>query len=141
MSYSHARRIVYKKTQNQDGNKQPKMNSPNTHRKPVLLYCSRPTQTQEDSETESELSDFPPCKIGNSAPLISRSWTPPSHSRYLQGAMSGSESQQQPTTQSSEKGTHSKPRRGLGQTNMVNTLSWHTKVYFSLILACKNING
>ena len=70
------------------------MNQSNTHRKPILLYCSRPTQTHDD-DSESNASDFPPCRVGNSPPLISRSpaliptHSPaliPTHSRYLRAA-------------------------------------------------------
>lgn len=62
------------------------MNQSNTHRKPILLYCSRPTQTYDD-DSESNASDFPPCRVGNSPPLISRSPALiPTHSRYLRAA-------------------------------------------------------
>ena len=61
--------------------KQLKM-SLNAHRKPIPLYCSRPTQTQNDSEAEE--SDFPPCLVGNCTPIMSRSPAAvPSRSRYL----------------------------------------------------------
>jgi hypothetical protein len=61
------------------------MNDSNTPRKYVLLYCDQGTQTQDDSEPDSDDSEFPPCLIGNSAPLISRSPIPVSSSRYLRG--------------------------------------------------------
>ena len=122
------------------------MNHPNTHRKPILLYCSRQTQTQEDSDyglsdselsdselSDSEFSDFPPCRKfkenNHNPPLMASCFSAaaPSHSHYFQAATSGSKSQRQLTTSSE---SQSQPnRRGLGQKNVVNTLlPVHTKV-------------
>lgn len=92
------------------------MNSSNTRRdrKPITLYCSQPTQTQEselevkDSEGEDSDSDFPPCRIGKSPPLMSRSPFVPSN-RYHQSA-SGHDS-------------NSPPNMGLGQRNILNTVN------------------
>ena len=89
---------------------QPKMNRTNTHqRKPILLYCSRATQTQDDSEAED--SDFPPCRVGNLPPLISHyspvtHWAFSSHSRHPQAAAS-TILQQQLTLSSDSEEKHS----------------------------------
>ena len=97
------------------------MNSSNSRqRKPILLYCSTPTQTHDSdspashpilSEAELEGSDsdiyyFPPCRIGTSPPLISRSPGFRS-SRYRRSAS----------------GSKSPPKMGLGQTNILNTVT------------------
>jgi hypothetical protein len=118
----------------------PKMNHSNTHRKPILLYCSQATQTRDDSELEAEDSDFPPCCVGNCPPLISHysPVTVPSHSRYPPAAASGT---RQLTISSEEEPSQSQHRQhtGLGQTNIVNivdataTVS-HTKVI--LYISC-----
>lgn len=123
---------------------QPKMNRTNTHqRKPILLYCSRATQTQDDSEAEDSDSDFPPCRVGNLPPLISH-YSPvtrqafPSHSRRPQAAAStilqqqltiSSDSEEKP----SQSQPHRRPNTGLGRTNIVNIVDAtvmvsHTKV-------------
>lgn len=104
---------------------QPKMKRSITHRKPILLYCSQATQTHDDSEAED--SDFPPCREGNSPPLISR-YSPvqaiPSRSRYPRAAASGI----QPTTSSKgpeeppQSRRRQKPNAGLGQANVVNVV-------------------
>lgn len=117
-----------------------KMNLSNTHWKPILLYCSRPTQTHDNSESED--SDFPPCwvGVGNSPPLISRSPLPvPRRSCYLQAA----ENSPQQLATSSEDKPHQSQRRGqlnkgvkeLGQTNVINTVDAVLKVFInSLVL-------
>lgn len=79
------------------------MKRSNTHRKAILLYCSQATQTQDDSEAELD-SDFPPCVEGNHPPLISCHSPEPQLWRRRQ------------------------PKKGLGQTNVVNTVDAHTKV-------------
>ena len=115
------------------------MNNSNTHRKPILLYCSQPTQTHDDSESED--SDFPSCRIGNDPPLISRSPLPiPTHSRYLPAGS-------QQLTTLGEKEPHQsqrcgQPNNGLGQTNIINTLDATLKVLiFSLVqVAMLNVN-
>ena len=121
----------------------PKMNRSNTHRKPILLYCSQATQTEDDSVTldsvteddsEAEDSDFPPCRVGNLPPLIISHYSPviaPSHSCHPRAAMRGI--QQQRLTISSEEAHHRQPNTGLGQSNIVNTVDatatvLHTKV-------------
>lgn len=103
-----------------------KMDRSKTHRKPIVLYCSRTTQTQDNSEAEDPESDFPPCRVGNSPPLISRSpVTVPSRSRYYPRAASGV--LQQPSSEDEPSNT------GLGRTNIVNIIdvtatTSHTKV-------------
>jgi len=102
---------------------QHKMKRSITHRKPILLYCSQATQTQDDSEAED--SDFPPCREGNCPPLISESHCSPvtvlSRLRHPQAAADGS---QQLTISSDEERPQSwrrqKPNTGLGQANVVN---------------------
>jgi hypothetical protein len=117
--------------------KQPNMNRSNTHRKPILLYCSQATQTQDDSEAGD--SDFPPCRVGNCPPLISSRYSPvtvPSHSRHPRAAAS-SILQRQLSISSEEEPSqtqrHRKLNTGLGRSNIVNTVDAtatvsHTKV-------------
>jgi hypothetical protein len=104
------------------------------HHKPIVLYCSRPTQTRDDSKADSEESDFPPCLEGNCTPIMSRSSpTVPSH--YLPAATSGS---QQQLTTSGGKEPQSQHRRlpnpGLGQTNVVNTLATATALNTKVVI-------
>lgn len=89
-------------------------------REPILLYCSRTTQTQEDSEHEfdSDDSEFPPCRIGNLPPL--RNTEHGTLARYLREAAIAD--QQPPTTLRSPHYRQSNTANsGLGQTNIVNT--------------------
>lgn len=95
-----------------------------THREPILLYCNRPTQTNDVDDFETEISevedsDFPPCKIGNSPPLFLRS---PSYHRYPRKLEAASSSESQPPQSQRRR----QPDAGLGQINLVNTV--HTKV-------------
>jgi hypothetical protein len=116
-----------------DMSEQLKMSS-NTHpRKPITLYCSRPTQTQDDSEAEE--SDFPPFLEGSLSPIMSRPSPVRPRSRYLPAATSGS--QQQLTisgaTGSGKEQHRRLPNAGLGQTNVVNTVTTaNTKVSNSI---------
>jgi hypothetical protein len=114
---------------------QSKMNRSNAHRKPIPLFCSQSTQTQ-DSEysSETEDSDFPPCRVGNSPPLISRSpLPPPPRSRYFRAAANGI-SEEEPSHHGGQSQRCQKPNTGLGKTNIVNivdvttTTVLHTKV-------------
>ena len=95
-----------------------KMNRSNAHHKPIPLFCSQSTQTQDSADSsETEDSDFPPCRIGNSPPLNSRSPLPPRpRSRYFRPAASGvSEEDHGGQSQRCQK-----PSTGLGKTNIVN---------------------
>jgi len=127
------------KTWSQDNvSEQLKMSS-NAHRKPIILYCSRPTQTQDDSEADSEESDFPPCLEGNCTPIMSRSSPAAVPSRYLPAATSGS---QQQLTISGEKEPQSEsqhrrlpnPGPGLGQMNVVNTTASATALNSKVVI-------
>ena len=114
------------------------MNSSNTQRKFVTLYCDRWTQTQptqDDSDTEDSVdSEFPPCRIGNDPPLFPRahSFQPvaqatPSQSCHLQAATSGiqrqitiiSSDEESPQSHLCRRPTRSK---GLGLINIANTV-------------------
>jgi hypothetical protein len=97
-----------------------KMNSSN--RKPIILYCSKPTQTQDSETEDSDHSDFPPCRIGNCPPLSPP--PPPRKSRYYRQSASRSKSP---------------PSMGLGQTNILNTVNkaatnLHTNLKVGLLL-------
>ena len=104
---------------------QSKMNRPNAHRKPIPLFCDKSTQTQDSDESDSsetEDSDFPPCRVGNSAPLISRSpLPPPPRSRYFRAAAS-SVSEEKPYHHGGQSQRCQKPNTGLGRTNIINTV-------------------
>jgi hypothetical protein len=101
--------------------------SSNIHRKPIILYCSQPTQTQNDSEAEeSDDSDFPPCLVGNLTPIMSRPSPVRPRSRYLPAATSCSQ-QQLTISGVSEKEHRRLPNTGLGHKNVVNTTG-NTKV-------------
>ena len=94
-----------------------KMNRSNAHREPIPLFCSKSTQTQDLDSSETEDSDFPPCRVGNSPPLNSRSpLPPPRRSRYLRAATS----EEEPSHCGSQSQHCQKPNTGLGQTNIVN---------------------
>lgn len=111
------------------------MKRPNTCRK---LYCSRSTQTYDNSDDESEDSDFPPCLEGKSPPLMSRSPVPTHSSRYLRAPAANSSQHQ--LTISSEKKPHQSSQRhrqlntGLGQTNIINTVDATTKVFLHYLV-------
>jgi hypothetical protein len=110
------------------------MNQSKTHRKPVVLYCSQPTQTQPEDDSKSEVasedSDFPPCLEGNLQPLISSSSYSPhwqavaTISRYPRAAasVSGHGSQRQLTENDAQLQRHGKPNTGLRETNIINTV-------------------
>ena len=114
---------------------QSKMNRSKAHRKPITLFCSQSTQTQ-DSEDSSEIedADFPRCRVGNSPPLISRSpLPPPPRSRYFRAAASAIS--EEPSHHGGQSQRCQKPKTGLGETNIVNivddvtaTTVLHTKV-------------
>jgi hypothetical protein len=87
-SYSTAAAAPADIKSHDDMSEQLKMSS-NTHpRKPITLYCSRPTQTQGDSEAEE--SDFPQ---GSLSPIMSRPSPVRPRSHYLPAATSGSQQQ------------------------------------------------
>ena len=132
------------------------MNRFNTHRRdhklePILLYCSQATQTEADSESkadsesETEDSDFPPCRVGNSPPLIPNysPATAPSRSCYPQAAAS-TLLQHQPTIivssedEISPSQHHQQPKTGLARTNIIvdvtTTVLHTTKVIISYFL-------
>jgi hypothetical protein len=101
-----------------------KMKRSNTHRKFTTLYCDQSTQTQEGQDnSETEDSDFGPCLIGNSLPIMLRPSPVVLPSRYQAAARS----QQQPiivisSEESEEPPQCRQPNPGLGQTNIVNTV-------------------
>jgi hypothetical protein len=109
------------------------------HCKPIVLHCGRPTQTRDDSEADSEESDFPPCLEGNCTPIMSRSSPAAVPSRYLPAATSGS---QQQLTISGEKEPQSEsqhrrlpnPGPGLGQMNVVNTTASATALNSKVVI-------
>ena len=108
------------------------MNSSNTDRKFITLYCSRvtqtgPTQEWDDSDAEtSDDPDFPPCRKGNHPPILPP--LPAAHysteSVAPRAAMSGR--QQQIITISSDENSpqsqRSRQEHGLGNTNIINTV-------------------
>src|SRR5271168_520894 len=84
-------------------------------RKHIVLYCSQPSQTEAASESETELSDFPPIKEGNSAPLfapIRRA------ARETLQPLPVSHEEAPPLSQ-----RRRRPSVGLGQSNILNTVS------------------
>lgn len=93
-------------------NERPKMRRSST-RNPIMLYCSQPTQTKDDSEPEK--SEFPPCKEGNG--------TPPS--RYSPVALLPRPQQLTISNEEEEppQSRHRQPNTGLGQTNILNTVN------------------
>jgi hypothetical protein len=119
------------------------MKRSNTHREPILLYCSQPTQTHDESEThyeseaDSEDSEFPPCRVGNDPPLISRRSSSPvirPNSHHPRAAASSSQRQ---LTISSGKELQRRRQlnKGLGKTNVVNTVDAKVLVlYISCIM-------
>lgn len=122
------------------------MNRSNTRRQPILLYCSRATQTQDDYE--AEYSDFLSYRLANGPALIATHYSPPSHSRHSRAAASGIY-QRQLTVSSEEEPSqtqrHRQPSTGLGQSNIVNTVGAaamvsRTKV-IRIFLARSNANG
>ena len=84
----------------------------------IRLYCSQPTQTQAESETEPS-SDFPPIREGNSSPLLGPIRTCPWVAREASQPLPVSHREAPPLSQ----------RRwqpsvvGLGQSNILNTVS------------------
>jgi len=115
--------------------KRSKMNHSNTHRTFITLYCSQATQTKPDNseaEASAEDSDFPPCRIGSTSPIMSRPLPVARPSRYLPKAAASSEQlQQQPTIIISSSEEPEEPPQshrcrqlntGLGQANILNTV-------------------
>ena len=115
------------------------MNHSNTHHTFIALYCSRSTQTEPD-KSEAEDSDFPPCRIGNTTPIMSRPFPVAPPSRYPPKAAASSgpgQLERQPTIVISSSEEPEEPPQshhcrqlntglGLGQANIVNTID--TKV-------------
>jgi hypothetical protein len=95
----------------------PKMKHSNTHREYVTLYCSQPTQTQD---SEAEESEFAPCREANSTP-------PYSPGSILSRPRLQASSQLTISKEGLSKSSHHQRRPnaglGLGQTNVVNTVS------------------
>jgi hypothetical protein len=90
----------------------------NPQRRPIPLYCSQPSQTQDDSE--AEVSDFPPIRERNSTPPA-----PPAHSHLPCRQAAPTSSKQLPL--SSEEGEPQLRRRrhpdvGLGRSNVLNVV-------------------
>ena len=126
---------IYKRVQMLS--EQPKMNC-YTH-STKLYYCEQSTQTQEGHEnSETEESDFGPCLISNSPPIMSRSSPATLPTCYQVAAssiqqkpiviISSEESDEPPQPQ-----CHQQPNTGLGKTNIVNMVDatatvLHTKV-------------
>ncbi|KAF8798518.1 hypothetical protein BYT27DRAFT_7320414 [Phlegmacium glaucopus] len=94
------------------------MNRYNAHHNYIPLYCSQPSQTLPQGDSEVELSDFPPIKERNSTPPMS---PVPVHSRPLRPKAAPGGSQQLPVS-SEEEPPRSQHRRqpGLGQANILN---------------------
>ena len=113
----------------------------NAYHKLILLYCSQPTQTPDDSEAEE--SDFPPCLVGNCMPIMSRSPAAvPSRSRYLPAATSGSQQQLTISGKKEPQSQHRQlPNPGLGQMNVVNTTATalNKKVLVILYISYSNV--
>jgi hypothetical protein len=105
------------------------MNPSNTHRKPILLYCSQATQTQDHDDSETEDSDFPPCRVGNLPPLISSHYSPVPFKLHASGIL---QRQLTLSSEDSEEPSHTqrrrKPNTGLGRSNIVNTIDAATTV-------------
>jgi hypothetical protein len=118
------------------------MNSSNTHRKFVTLYCDKSMQTeptQDDSDAEaSEYSDFPPCRIGNDPPLLSRahysSESVAAPFKSCHPRVATSRIQRQITIISSDEESPQsqrcqQPNKGLGNTNIINTVHATSTVF------------
>jgi hypothetical protein len=90
-------------------------------RNPIRLYCSQPSQTQAASESEAELSDFPPIRVfreGNSEPLFAPICTRPRAVREALQPLPVSRGETPPLSQ-----RRRQPSAGLGQSNILNTVS------------------
>ena len=97
------------------------MKRSNPPRKHIVLYCSQSSQTQATtgSESETELSDFPPIRVKNSAPLFAPTGirrATREASQPLPGSLG--EAPAPPLSQRRQQ-----PSAGLGQSNIVNTVS------------------
>lgn len=79
----------------------------------VTLYCSQATQTQpeSDSESEAEISDFPPTRIGKPEVM-----SPASAMRRNQYQLSFKLSDEEEPPQSG----HQQRNAGLGEANILN---------------------